>query len=284
VKRDDLIHSEVSGNKWRKLKFNISSVKQLKKEGILTFGGAYSNHLIATAAGCSLAGLRSIGIGRGEELNADSNDTLGRCVKYGMELHFVSRAEYAFRNEKSYHEDLSLRFPNQYIVPEGGANYLGIVGCQEIWKEVDGDFDIVVLAPVTTVTSAGLLIGLPERTELWVVPVLKGFDSKLEMVSLLSKTGIELEMIHELMERVEVKYGYHFGGYGKYSEELLDFIEEFYRHTSIPLDPVYTAKAMFALVQEINLSKLVDKKILFIHTGGLQGASSIFAKEKRSIY
>lgn len=284
IKRDDLIHSEVSGNKWRKLKYNIERAIQMKNEGILTFGGAYSNHLVATAAACSLAGLRSIGFVRGDELNAESNDTLKRCAGYGMELHFVTRSEYEFRNEKAYHEELSIRFPNQFIVPEGGANYLGMIGCQEIWREVDQDFDLVVVAQGTTTTSAGLLLGMPENTQLWVVPVLKGFRSKDEMISLFSKTGIDQEMISEIMERVEVKDEFHFGGYGKYTDELIDFIEEFYGLTQIPLDPVYTAKAMFALVHELKTKEIENKKILFIHTGGLQGARSIFEHEKRSIF
>lgn len=284
IKRDDLIDSEISGNKWRKLKYNIETAIQMKNEGILTFGGAYSNHLVATAAACSLSGLSSVGIVRGDELNAESNDTLRRCVAYGMELYFVSRSEYEFRNEKAYQEELSLKFSKLHIVPEGGANYLGMIGCQEIWKELDEHFDIIVVAQGTTTTSAGLLLGISENTKLWVVPVLKRFRSEEELISLFSRSGIDRVMISELMESVEVKDEFHFGGYGKYTNELLDFIEEFYSKTKIPLDPIYTAKAMYALVQEIKDKGIENKKILFIHTGGLQGARSIFDKENRSIF
>jgi 1-aminocyclopropane-1-carboxylate deaminase len=284
IKRDDLIHKEVSGNKWRKLKYNLESAKQFKKEGVLTFGGAYSNHLVATAAACSIIGFRSIGIVRGDELNSQSNETIRRCADLGMELHFVSRTEYDLRNEKSYIEDLNYRFPNQYIIPEGGANYLGMIGCQEILNEFNKEFEVIVVAQGTTTTSAGILLGLPKESRLWVVPVLKGFDSKSEMRSLLNKSGIEIDMVSDLINRVEVKEDYHFGGYGKYTQELIDFIESFYKETGIPLDPIYTAKAMFALVQETEKLQLKNSRILFIHTGGIQGSKSIFEKEKRDIY
>jgi 1-aminocyclopropane-1-carboxylate deaminase len=284
IKRDDLIHAEISGNKWRKLKYNVQSAIQLKNKGILTFGGAYSNHLVATAAACSLAGLRSVGVVRGHELNSESNDTLKRCVEYGMVLHFVSRSDYDFRNERTFLEELAAQFPNYYMVPEGGANYLGMIGCQEIWKEINESFDIVCLAQGTATTSAGLLIGLPSKTDMWVVPVLKGYYSHDEMKVLMSKSGFESDMIIELLERVEVKSEYHFGGYGKYSAELLDFIEEFYQETSVPLDPVYTGKVMLGIVREVQRLNLKNQKILFLHTGGIQGAKAIFEKEKRTIF
>ena len=284
VKRDDLIDEHVSGNKWRKLKYNIEQAKTLKKNGILTFGGAFSNHLVATAAACQKAGLKAIGIVRGDELNKDSNDTLRQCADFGMELHFVSRLDYAARNEKSYHEELNFEFPNYLIVPDGGANYYGMIGCQEIWKEIDESFDIVCLAQGTATTSAGLLLGLPSNTDIWVVPVLKGYQSHDEMRALMSKSGFENDMIYELLERVEVKSEYHFGGYGKYSKELLDFIEEFYRVTSVPLDPVYTGKVMLGIVREVQRLNLKNQKILFLHTGGIQGAKAIFEKEKRTIF
>lgn len=284
IKRDDLIHTEVSGNKWRKLKYNVEAAFQKKSEGILTFGGAFSNHLVATAAACSIAGLKSVGIVRGEELNEESNDTLRRCVQYGMELHFISRSEYDFRNEKSFLEELAYRFKNYSIVPEGGANYLGMIGCQEIWREITDHFDLVVVAQGTTTTSVGLLLGLPDKTKFWVVPVLKGFDAKAEMKSLLNYAGIEGELTNELLEKVVVKDAYHFGGYGKYNLELLDFIEAFYQETKIPLDPIYTGKALFGLMKELEVCQLKNQRILFLHTGGIQGARSIFEKEKRDIF
>jgi 1-aminocyclopropane-1-carboxylate deaminase len=284
VKRDDLIHSEISGNKWRKLKYSILHAEQQKFEGILTFGGAFSNHLVATAAACQMKNLRSIGIVRGEELTKDSNDTLKRCAQYGMDLHFVSRTDYAFRNERMYQEELTTKFPSMYIVPEGGANYLGIIGCSEILSETSNNFDIVVVAQGTTTTSAGLLMSLPEKSKLWAVPVLKGFNALAEMKFLYGYSAFETEIISDWLSKMEVLEDYHFGGYGKYTSELLDFIESFYNETNIPLDPVYTSKAVFALLKEIEFRDVKNKRILFVHTGGIQGAKSIFEKEKRVVY
>lgn len=284
VKRDDLIHSEISGNKWRKLKYSILHAEQQKYEGILTFGGAYSNHLLATAVACQLKNLRSIGIVRGEELTIISNETLTRCAEHGMELHFISRADYSLRNDKMYQDELRSLFPAMFIVPEGGANYLGIIGCSEILVETSNDFDIVVVAQGTTTTSAGVLMSLSEESTLWVVPVLKGFNSIEVMKSLYTYSAFESETVKDWLSNLKVLNEYHFGGYGKYTKELIDFIESFYLETGIPLDPIYTGKSMFAILKEIQKYDLRNQRILFIHTGGIQGAKSIFEKEKRIIF
>jgi 1-aminocyclopropane-1-carboxylate deaminase len=281
VKRDDLIDEYVSGNKWRKLKYNVEQAKTLKKSGILTFGGAYSNHLVATAAACQKSGLRAIGIVRGDELNANSNSILRQCADFGMELQFVSRLDYAARNEKSYHEELNVQFPNYLIVPEGGANYYGMIGCQEILKETANDFDYVFVAQGTTTTSIGLALALPEKTTLIVVPVLKAFDALTEMKTLLGYTGFELSMIEDVLSKVNVLSEYHFGGYGKYTDELLDFMEQVYTETKLPLDPIYSGKALFALQDWVVKNAIHNKRILFIHTGGIQGGKTIEKKEGR---
>jgi len=281
VKRDDLIDEHVSGNKWRKLKFNVEQAKSLKKNGILTFGGAYSNHLVATAAACHKSGLKAIGIVRGDELNETSNPTLRQCVDFGMELHFVSRLDYAARYEKSYHEELNFEFPNYLIVPEGGANYYGMIGCQEILKETPNDFDYVFVAQGTTTTSIGLALAIPENSNLMVVPVLKGFDSLSEMKSLLGYTGFEVSMIEDVLAKVIVLDEYHFGGYGKYTDELLDFMEQIYSGTQLPLDPIYTGKVLYAIQDWVLKNDIKNKRILFIHTGGIQGGNTIAKKEGR---
>ena len=201
-----------------------------------------------------------------------------------MKLHFIPRSEYDWRNEKAYQEQLSIAYPLMFIVPEGGSNYLGMIGCQEILKETSNDFDCVVLAQGTTTTSNGVLLSLPEKTNLWVVPSLKGFNSLLEMKQLFSRSGFEKEAINDWLERVEVLSDYHFGGYAKYTNELLDFIELFYSETGVALDPIYTGKAMFGLLEELKKRGVNNARILFIHTGGLQGAKAIFEKEKRSIF
>jgi len=278
IKRDDLIHPEVSGNKWRKLKYNIEVCINGKKTGILTFGGAYSNHLLAAASACQLAGLKSVGIVRGDELNSQSNHTLQRCSELGMELKFISREEYRMIPDKSYLADVAHEFPNFHIVPEGGANYYGMIGCQEILKEIDVEFDVVFVAQGTTATSCGLLLGLQEDQELYAVPVLKGFDSLSEMKSIFQFSGMEEEWLEEAFSRLNVLNEYHFGGYGKYDDELLNFIKTFYIDHGIKLDPIYTGKAMFAMMKELDDDKWNGKSVVFIHTGGIQGVSSVEAK------
>ena len=284
IKRDDLIDPDISGNKWRKLKFNIELCRSKKKEGVLTFGGAYSNHLVATAAACNKANLRSVGLVRGEELNAKSNSTLKRCVELGMELKFIPREEYAMRNDKGYHETLGADYPTLQLVPEGGANYYGMIGCQEIWTEIDQELDHVFLAQGTTTTSCGLVFGTESSQKVHVVPALKGFDSIGEMIALFSKTGIDQETISDIMERVVVHPDYHFGGYAKYTSELIEFLRSFYSEYGIKLDPIYTGKAMFALMKELESPAYDNAKVLFIHTGGLQGVAGVETKLGEKIF
>lgn len=284
VKRDDLIDVDVSGNKWRKLKYNIAQAKQFKNDGILTFGGAFSNHLLATAAACHVLGLKSIGIVRGDELNSESNETLKACERFGMKLVFVPRDIYSLRHDRIYHEELSKTYPNYFIVPEGGSNYYGMIGCQEIMQDIDVKIDHVFVAQGTTTTSAGIALALPENTILHVVPVLKGFDSKQEMRNLYLRSGIEQGMAEEILEKVDVLSEYHFGGYGKYTDELLQFMEQFFTETKIPLDPIYTGKAMYALVDWILKNDVHNASVLFIHTGGIQGGKEIAKKEGRMFF
>lgn len=271
VKRDDLIHPEVSGNKWRKLKYNLELVDYQKKDGILTFGGAYSNHLLAVAAACSSARLKSIGIVRGEELTVDSNENLKRCSELGMELKFVSRESYDERNEKSCQEGWKEAYPHFLLVPEGGSNYYGMVGCQEIWKELPTGIDHVFVAQGTTTTSCGLLLGSDENTTIHVVPALKGFDSPAEMRKQLFPFLIDEETIDDYMKRVEVHPDAHFGGYGKWTPELLDFISKCGAEFDLPLDKIYTGKTFYAMMEWLKQQNFqTPQTVVFIHTGGLQ--------------
>lgn len=279
IKRDDLIDSEVSGNKWRKLKFNVEQVKSLKKTGVLTFGGAYSNHLLATASACNRIGIQSMGIIRGEELTISSNETLKRCSELGMKLKFVSREEYRLRNEKVYQNELNFEFQDFYVVPEGGANFYGMIGCQEILKEIEIDYDAVFVAQGTTTTSCGILLSLPENAKLHVVPVLKGFDSDKEMRDLLNYSLFDENFTDELMQKTIIHSEYHFGGYANYTKQLLTFIQSFYSKHKIPLDHVYTGKALYALYAEVEKGDLDSQTIIFVHTGGIQGVSAIEEKE-----
>ncbi|MFN5911724.1 MAG: 1-aminocyclopropane-1-carboxylate deaminase/D-cysteine desulfhydrase [Bacteroidota bacterium] len=284
VKRDDLIHNIISGNKWRKIQLSLLKAKSEGKEGILTFGGAHSNHLIATAAAAQLNEVRSIGIVRGDELNRESNETLQNCATAGMELVFTSRVDYANRNERWYQEKLALAYPNFYIIPEGGANYLGMIGCQQILGEVTERYDVVVVAQGTSTTAVGLLLSLPNASQLWGVPVLKGYQGATEIKALLTNSGFASDSTGEFLERYLELGNYHFGGYASYTNELLDLIEYFWTEFQLPLDPVYTAKAMFALLTEVKNKRISNTNFLFIHTGGLQGSKPIFMKEKRDIF
>ena len=281
IKRDDLIDEEVSGNKWRKLKFNIEQVKALKKEGVLTFGGAFSNHLVATASACKRAGIKAVGIVRGNELTVNSNDTLKRCHELGMILKFVSREEYRLRNDKLYHNDLSQEFENHYIVPEGGANFYGMVGCQEIVQEIDVRYDSIFVAQGTTTTSCGILLSLADNAKLHLIPVLKGFDAHQEMRDLFNYSIFDEELTEELLAKTILHSDYHFGGYANYTTELVEFIQEFNSKYKIALDQVYTGKVMFALFSEMEKGNLDNQTIIFIHTGGIQGTK--FLEEKEGI-
>lgn len=283
-KRDDLIHPIISGNKWRKLNYNIQQAIHSKYTGIFTFGGAFSNHLVATAAACQLAGLQSIGFVRGDELNSTSNETLKQCADFGMELIFLSREMYVLHNDKQFIDELKLDHPGFYAVPEGGANYYGMVGCQEIWKEIDLKFDHAFVAQGTTTTSCGLLLGKPENTRLHVIPVLKGFDAKKEMTNRIKWFLFDEEIATELVDQVYVHDQFHGDGYAKYDLDLLQFIADFYRKTGIPLDPIYTGKAVRGMLEIISDPLFDNQKILFFHTGGIQGGKYIAEKEKVDLY
>jgi 1-aminocyclopropane-1-carboxylate deaminase len=281
IKRDDLIHEFVSGNKWRKLKYSIDHVLKHKFEGVITFGGAYSNHLLATAAACAQFKLPVLAIVRGEELAIESNHILTKCNELGMKFRFVTREEYSDKNEKSYQEMLRQEFPGYYLIPEGGANYLGIIGCQEIMRENARNIDSVFVAQGTTTTSCGILSSLRGNSLLHVVPVLKGFDSLKEMQCLFTNAAFDQEWIEDMLEKVEVHTDFHFGGYGKYTPELLNFMERFFSECQVPLDPIYTGKAMYALMEHCNHTAQKEEDILFIHTGGIEGGRAIAYEEQR---
>lgn len=276
VKRDDLIDDLVSGNKWRKLKYNILAVKAQKKEVIVTFGGAYSNHLVATAKACFKYGLRSVGIVRGDELSVNSNSTLKACHGFGMELVFVSREEYFLRDDKSYLEQLHIDFPNAFIIPEGGANFYGLVGCQEIWQEIHEDFSDVVVAAGTGTTAAGLLAGMTSGARLHVFSALKGAGMREEILKKIEYGFHNAEFTASCAEKLTVYSEDYFGGYGKHNDELLEFMKWTKEQLDLPLDQVYTAKAFFRLHSFIQENYFPEgARILFVHTGGLQGNTAL---------
>lgn len=269
VKRDDLIHSAVSGNKWRKLKFNILQAKHLKKEGVLTFGGAYSNHILATAHACMTNGMSSMAIIRGEELDENSNEILQQCAKWGMSFKFISREEYQLKDDYEYLNELKDEFRAYYIVPEGGKNFLGMVGCQEINRELDIDFDDLWVAQGTCTTSIGIAMSAKGHQTIHAVPVLKGFDASMEIQMLMKRQGLDADMIEGIEKQMKIHPDYHFGGYGKTTPELIEFIKRMNSTIDIPLDTVYTGKAFYGMLDHYQNNPLTDKKIVFVHTGGL---------------
>ena len=284
IKRDDLIHQDISGNKWRKLKFNIEKLKANKYDGLLTFGGAYSNHIAATAATGKLLNVKTIGIIRGDELTPQSNLTLQKAHQNGMQLVFVNRSKYAERYERLYHQELRAEFGNVLIVEEGGANYYGMIGCGEILKEIDFTPDYIYSASGTGTTVAGL-ISSSDTTKIVSVPVFKNGDFiKDEIKNLLKHFFLDKEIFDAKMNLLSLNLNSHFGGYGKFNTELIDFINQFYELTNIKLDQIYTGKMMHALMSDVKQNKFKQgDKIVALHTGGLQGLSSITNQLKFSL-
>ena len=276
IKRDDLIHSEVSGNKWRKLKLNLEKFKQGRYDALLTFGGAYSNHIAATAALGRIMGVKTIGIIRGEELTAQSNATLSKAEADGMNLQFVSREEYSWRYETDYKNELRARYGNCWIVEEGGANFYGMMGCTEIIGELEHQADYIILPAGTGTTAAGLLMA-ENRAKIIAVPVLaKGDFLREEMMSLLRYGGFSEEDIEEKNEQLILPTEFAFGGYGRSTPELIDFMNQIYQESSLKLDQVYTGKMFFALHELIKTGIIIkNSTVVALHTGGLQGNHSI---------
>lgn len=267
IKRDDLIHEHISGNKWRKLRYNLAEAVQQDHHTILTFGGAYSNHIAATAFACKKAGLESIGIIRGED--DPSNPTLKFARENDMWLEFVSREDYRRKDNNDFIDAMEKRFGLFFLVPEGGANGLGVRGCAEILSEVEEDFDVVCCAAGTGTTLAGLAITLNEKQQLIGFPALKGGDFLNNEVRLLMG---ESDLMQPPTMNFELITDYHFGGYAKMKPELLSFTNGFAERTGIPLDPIYTGKMMFGIYDLIKNGFFPKgTTILAIHTGGLQG-------------
>ena len=264
IKREDLIHPEISGNKWRKLKYNLLEAKKQGCSTILTFGGAYSNHIAATAAACNKYGFKSIGIIRGEEYS-DLNPTLKLATENGMTLHYVSRQDYKNKTNADFIQSLQQQFGKFYLVPEGGDNEFGIKGCEEILNSGDSKFDIICSAIGTGSTFTGIVNSLESHQKGFGFPVLKLGESIEQKISVQAKT-LNWQVFHDA----------HYGGYAKITPELIAFINSFYQNHKIALDPVYTGKMAFAVYNLINNKQIsVNSKVLLIHTGGLQGAKGI---------
>jgi len=265
VKREDLVHTYLSGNKWRKLKYNIEHAKRLRKSTLLSFGGAYSNHIYATAAAGKLYGFETIGIIRGDELTAD-NETLNFAIQCGMKLKFVSRELYRKKTEPEFLLELENEFGDFYVIPEGGTNALAIQGCEEIVSEDDFQtYDVIAVMVGTGGTFSGILNASKGKSHILGISALKGEFMNTEIENLIVKFDLKGYQNYSILTN------YHHGGYGKSSQELNDFIPEFTSHTQIPIEFVYTGKLFYALFDLIAKDYFKPQtNILAVHTGGLR--------------
>lgn len=277
IKREDEIHPFVSGNKFRKLKYNVEEAKRLKVKTLLSFGGAYSNHIAATASFAQLACLKSIGIIRGDELAINlkevlqTNLTLKHAHENGMRFKFVSREVYRNKTAASFIDSLKDEFGEFYLIPEGGTNELAIRGCEEILTSEDEKFNYICSAIGTGGTISGLINSAYSGQKIIGFPALKGDFLINEIINLSNRN-----------DNWSIESNYHFGGYGKLNDELITFINQFKDATDIPLDPIYTGKMMFGLLDMISKNKFKrGSKIIAIHTGGLQGITGINERLKK---
>lgn len=265
VARLDKIHPIVSGNKLFKLHYFLEHALKEKNKALLTFGGAYSNHLAATAFACRETGIRSIGIVRGERQSTLSH-TLKQCEADGMELHFISREDYRNKDSSGLLKELA---EDCIIVPEGGYHPMGALGAALIEDKIKTKAPTHVCTAIgTATTAAGLLMNLPAAVKVIGIPVLKEMNDITERISFLTgnKQYSNFICFNE----------YHFGGYAKKTNELIQFMNDFYSENSIPTDFVYTAKMMFAINDKIRAGYFEEgSRIVCLHTGGLQGNDSL---------
>ena len=280
VLRLDLIDPIISGNKWFKLKYNLEEAKKQGCDTILTFGGAFSNHIHATAAACKKFGFKCIGVISGEE-EYKRNSTLSEAAAMGMQLHFVSRNDYRRKNDESFLLELKNKFGHIFIVPEGGNNYLGSLGCTEILKDID-EYDYAFCSVGTSATFCGLAISSVKGKIIIGISVLKGEgnlikDAQLRVNELRKGDDLKMYCTDEILNDDVIKKsgiisGYHFGGFARHSPELLVFKNQFENETEIQLDYVYESKLFYAVNDLIRKNKIPEhSKVMMVHGGGLQG-------------
>lgn len=269
VKREDVLHSEISGNKFRKLKYNLLEAQKLGFVKLLTFGGAYSNHIAAVAAAGKEFGFKTIGVIRGEELQEKylENPTLKKASENGMQFEFVTRTQYRDKNNATFLNQLKEKFGDFYLIPEGGTNDLAVKGCKEILTDNDKMFDFICCAVGTGGTISGIINSSYEHQKVLGFPALKG-DFLFQDIQKYAENG-QWNLVTD----------YHFGGYAKINDELKQFMKQFFKKYLITLDPVYTSKLFFGVIDLISKGYFKpNSKILIIHTGGLQGLQSNIAE------
>jgi 1-aminocyclopropane-1-carboxylate deaminase len=267
VLRLDKIHPVISGNKWFKLKYYLQDAIANKHDHIITFGGAYSNHIVAAAYAANAAGLKSTGIIRGEK-SITLSPALKDAMDFGMQLEFISRENYLKKNEPEWISALLKKNPGAYIIPAGGEGEAGVEGAAEILNLVDKTAYTHLICAVGTGTMLkGMAASSLPDQQVIGIPVLKGFDNWLE-----GQYGID----DSTKQRIQLLHNYHFGGYAKNNASLFAFMNEWYAATRIPLDFVYTGKLLFAVSDLIKNNYFAkDSRLLVVHSGGLQGNRSL---------
>lgn len=271
IKREDKIHPIVSGNKFRKLKYNIQKAKELNKNVIITFGGAHSNHLLATAYAGKKENLKTIAYVRGEELkNIKYNSTLQKCNDFGMEFVFISRGDYRKRNELDYIKSIKTKFKDAYVIPEGGTNELGVLGCEEILTLDDSFFDVICCPVGSGGTISGIINSSSNNHKVIGFSALKGSEINNVISKFVNKSNWKI-----FDDDI-------FGGYANIDNRLVDFINKFYKNTGLELDPIYNSKMLFKIIKLIESKKWeFGKKILLINTGGQQSVKEMNIKLKK---
>jgi len=264
----DLVHQNsklLTGNKLYKIKYNIHHIKNNKLKGIITFGGAYSNHLHAVAAAGTIFNFKTIGVVRGEEWKNKTNPTLNFCISAGMELQYWSRTAYKQKTATTTIEQLTKEYPKYCMVPEGGNNYLALKGTKEILDNTTAQFDIIGVPIGTGGTLSGIYLSKQKKQQII------GFAS----VAMPFETALNKILTNEnalIKNDVAINYDYTFGGFAKHNQELIAFINRFKVVYNIPLEPLYTAKMLFGIFKMLENGNFKNnQKILAIHTGGLQG-------------
>jgi 1-aminocyclopropane-1-carboxylate deaminase len=275
IKRLDLIHPVISGNKWFKQKFNLVKAKEEGYETLVSFGGAYSNHIHALAGSGKEFGFQTIGIIRGEE-HLPLNPTLQAVSDLGMQLIYVSRFNYRNKHLPEFEEWIHQKFGRVYIVPEGGTNVLALKGCSEIPSLIEIDYDLVCCASGTAGTVSGVIAGLNGKKNIIGFSVLRGGAFLINNAK---------NLIHDFCGKEfnnwSINLNYHFGGYAKINRELVLFMYQFEEINQIPLDPVYTGKMMYGIYDLARKGLLGEgKTIIALHTGGLQGVDGMKEKMK----
>ena len=272
VKRLDLVHPLVSGNKWYKLKYNLLAAKEEGATTILSFGGAYSNHIHALAAACQMLGFASIGVIRGEP-HTPLNATLQFAQACGMQLHYLNRADYRLKHTHLIQQQLKTEYGNPYIVPEGSSNALALKGVAELITELGDDYDRLCCACGSGGTLAGLIAGLAGRKQLEGFAALKGAGFLSTDVQRLLAEGAYADP-----KNWHINLDYHFGGFAKTTPQLLAFIQQFEAEHGIPLEPLYTGKLFYGLFERITAGAYPPgTRIIALHSGGLQGRDSLMS-------